>query len=365
MRVRFASLILVLPAFLGCYEPTEGPLPEGRTIYLPDWNYVQGKYFFLINPNDPSSPTGAVTDIHLYLDDKTVYNNVEKGAQPARVWLDPTTKTPSDPATGQFHLLYEGDDKDYVVPNDLNFSFPRIELKTALAPYQTLAVSYRQVINGNTVDVGTFEPAPGDSLDLKMLRPSDEEWGPNNLTQSVWKDVRYLEAKNVYSVGVHDIEPGSMRVDVVHDIAGTGGQNPDFIDNEFHRRTLLLQALGLDQKNNFIPTNRAPDTRIDPEYVDLTNGLILFPDLRPFDPDLADIEGTAIRNRSWPRDLNAERPDTLGWYKDQTSGQPLLSPADVRNREVVPEIYDLKYTELSQTSFDHHLYTIVITLNPY
>ena len=326
-----------------------------RLISVPDWNYVQGKYFFLINPNDPSSPTGAVTDIHLYLDDKTVYNNVEKGAQPARVWLDPTTKTPSDPATGQFHLLYEGDDKDYVVPNDPNFSFPRIELKTALAPNQTLAVSYRQVINGTTVEVGTFLPVPGDTMDLKMLRPSDEEWGPNALTQSVWKDVRFLEAKNVYNLQVHDIEPGSLTLDVVRD-AGT--QNLDNIKNEFNKTTTLLQLLGLDQKNNANTSDRTPDGRIDPEYVDLVNGLIFFPDLRPFDPDLSDIEGNAIRKRSWPREENAERPDTLGWYKDQATQSAVPSNAAERSAEVLPEIYDLKYTELSATSFQHHKYTI-------
>ena len=334
-----------------------------RTISVQDYNYVQGKYFFLINPNDPSATVGTnnpVTSIRLYLDDKDIHNNVELGAASARVWLDPndTTNAPEHmPATGQFHLLHE--EQDYTVVSDLNFSFPRIELKNALSQYQTLAVAYIQTVGGVGETVGTW-PTEVDSttvLYLKMLRPSDEEWGPNDLKQSPWASVRHLEAKNVYSLGVHDIEAGSLTLDIVRDLAGPGGQNPNFIDNEFRKRNTLLQLLGLDQKNNNDPTNRTPDQRIDPEFVDMANGLIFFPDLRPFDPDLADIEGTPVRARSWPRESGAERPDTLGWYKQPGTGLAVLSPA-VRDAEVVPEIYDLKNTELGQTSFQHHIYTI-------
>jgi len=372
LRLRLAALVLSLPIFFGCHdETTEEPTPQGWTAYVQDYNYVQGKYFFLINPNDPSATVGSnnpVTSIRLYLDDKDVKNNVELGAASARVWLDPsdTTNTANPPlATGQFHLLWE--EQDYRVLNDQNFSFPRIELTNALSQYQTLAVAYIQTVGAVSETVGTWPTSLADStivLYLKMLRPSDEEWGPNDLKQSPWASVRFLEAKNVYSIGVHDIEPGTMSVDVVWDIAGEGGQNPNFIDNEFHKRTPLLQVLGLDQKNNNDPTNRTPDARIDPEFVDMQNGLIFLPDLRPFDPDLNDIEGNAVRNRSWPRMAGVERPDTLGWYKDQYLQIPVPSNAAARNSEVVPEIYDLKYTELGQTSYQHHIYAIVVTITP-
>ena len=53
-----------------------------------------------------------------------------------------------------------------------------------------------------------------------------------------------------------------------------------------------------------------------------------------------------------------ERPDTLGWFKDQYSGQPIPSNYAVRGQEVLPEIYDLKYTELTITIPHHHRYTI-------
>ena len=343
-----------------------------RTITVKDYNYVQGKYFFLINPNDPNAPVNKIDniEIRLYLDDNTPNNDVEKGAQPARVWLDPKAKTPTNPVTGiptpvtgHFHQLVKQD--DYTIPNESVFNLPRVELNNPLTPYQTLAVAYIMTVNAVPETVGTwlFPPAGGDSiLDLKMLRPRDDQWGNKDLRFSPWGEARYLEAKNVYNLGVHDVEAGSFIVDVVQDFAGPQGQNPNFIDNEFKKRTPLLQVLGLDQKNNANPSNHTPDTRIDLEYVDLANGLIFLPDLRPFDPDLADIKGTDSRQRSWPR-WEGERPDTLGWYKDY-SGLAAPSPSAVRLQEVVPEIYDLRYTELIQTAVQHHHYTIVLTISP-
>jgi motility/secretion related protein SprA len=334
-----------------------------RTITVKDYNYVQGKYFFLLNPNDPNAPVNKIEniEIRLYLDDNTPNNDVEKGAQPARVWLDPKAKTPASPVTGHFHQLVKQD--DYTIPNESVFSLPRIELNNPLTPYQTLAVAYIMTVNAVPETVGTWVlPAGGDStLDLKMLRPRDDQWGNKDLRESPWGEVRYLEAKNIYSLGVHDIEAGSLIVDIVRDLAGDDGQNFDYIDNEFKRRTPLLQLLGLDQKNN-ISGQRIPDQKIDPEFVDLTNGLIWFPDLRPFDPDVVDIEGskggTGGRARSWPREESAARPDTLGWYKDDSTGAATPSPASVRLEEVTPEIYDLRNSELQSQNTQYHKYTI-------
>ena len=330
-----------------------------RTIRVPDWNYIQGKYFFLVNPNGTVPPPEQVLDVRLYLDDRQVDNNVSQGALPARVWIDPDTtagRNPPTPATGQFYELTENE--NYVLANETNFGFPRIQLTNQLTSDHTLAVAYIQK-TGDVVDtVGTwwpdgYVPASNDSLNLKMLRPSEEQWGSNDLTTSVWAPVRYLEAKNVYSLMAQDIEEGSLTLNVVRDIAGEGGHNPDYIVNEDGKQTPLLQVLGLDQKNNIDPSLRVPDQRIDPEFVDLPNGVLIFPDLRPFDPDVADIEGNTIRERSWPRNSGAERPDILGW---RTVTEP--STEAVRSLEVVPEVYDLKYSRLNIEASDHHIYTI-------
>ena len=317
----------------------------------------------MVDPNGDIYPPERIEAVRLYLDDNVFNNNIEQGAFPARVWIDPEPpreeRVPQPPATGQFHLLIE--QQDYTLTNDINFAFPRIQLNNQLPYNHILAIAYIQSTGGLVDTVGTwwpdnYVPAPPDSLDLKMLRPSEEQWG-----LYVWAPVRYLEAKNVYSLQAQDIDPWSLTLNVVRDIAGAGGQNPDYIENEFGKRTPLLQVLGLDQKNNFDPSNRTPDTRIDPEFVDLADGLLFFPDLRPFDPDLADIEGTAIRTPSWPRQFGKERPDTLGWYKSGDLAVP-SSPAR-RNLEVIPEIYDLHYRALSAAWPEHHLYTIEFSIS--
>jgi hypothetical protein len=352
----FLVAVCTLVAAFGCDESLKIPTqPEGRTIRIADYDYIEGKYFFLFNPNDPNAPTGGITKIHLYLDDKDPRNNQELGALKANLYIDPRNRT-GPTVDGQFHLL--ADQVDYTVPNSQNYGFPMVWLQNFLSPSQTLAVAY---ITAADETVGTWidqqHPIGSDStLVLKMLRPSDDQWG----------DVRYLEAKNVYSLGVHDIEPGSLTVNVVRDIGGEGAQNPDYIDTQDanpKRRTRLLQALGLDQKNNVDTSNRNPDLRIDPEYVDLANGLIFFPDLRPFDPDAADIDGTpGGRQRSWPRDPNVDRPDTLGWHKLGPEAFP--STSDIRSTEVIPEIYNLRWTELTRNNLQHHLYSIVATISP-
>src|SRR6185436_3624752 len=52
-----------------------------RIVRIADWNYVQGKYFFLLNPNGSATQGDApISQIHLYLDDKDVHNNIELGA---------------------------------------------------------------------------------------------------------------------------------------------------------------------------------------------------------------------------------------------------------------------------------------------
>jgi hypothetical protein len=156
------------------------------------------------------------------------------------------------------------------------------------------------------------------------------------------------------------IDPGSLRLEVVLDLAGPQGDNSSTIENEFGQKTPLIEVLGLDQRNNNNPGDRTPDGYVDAEYIDYEKGLLWFPDLRPLDPSLADIEGTAYRARSWPLAPGASRPDTLGWTLDQATGMAVPSSAGVRDRETIPEIYDLLPSELSRTSGDIHIYSIEV-----
>ena len=136
------------------------------------------------------------------------------------------------------------------------------------------------------------------------------------------------------------------------------------------QETPLVEVLGLDQRNNVNTDDRAPDGRMDPEFIDHENGILWFPDLRPFDPSRTDISGiaergTQYRDRSLPvvSAENYERPDTLGWEK-ASDEYPAPSRPETRLLEVVPEIYDLLPNELSLRASEFHIYSIQVTTSP-
>lgn len=341
-----------------------------RVIRINDLQYVRGKYFFL---SDPDSTVPQIVGLRVYVDDRVGINDTQLGAQDAEAWIDPARQTPAGaPYDGSFHLLQE--EEDYQVLNtgsgtgaggDTRLrSMPILVLTNPLSPNHVLAVAYRQLVGADTVDVGTFTDfQPGETLQLKMIRPGEDSWGTdtrNNIAFSTWAPVRRLELKNVYDLRSRNIEKDSFELRIVQDVAGEGGSNPETITNEFRKSTPLLQVLGLDQKNNANPSNRTPDGLVDQEYIDLDNGLLFFPDLRPFDPSLTDIQGNGFRQRSWPVPAGATRPDTLGWKL--VNGEPRESGDPWRSQETVPEIYDLLPNTLDREAGDFHIYTIEATV---
>ena len=116
-------------------------------------------------------------------------------------------------------------------------------------------------------------------------------------------------------------------------------------------QTPLIQVLGLDQRDNHDASSRVPDGLVDPEYINYDEGRLWFPDLRPFDPGPADVQGNDYRARSWPKvtglsrpDLS--RPDTLGWRPGRRTA--VRSSEQVLAEETAPEIYDLRPDVLSR-----------------
>jgi hypothetical protein len=349
---------------IGCSDNSTGtPTPQFR--YINDTQFLRGTYFFIADPD--SAPQPQVIYLHVYLDDRTASNDVELGAQITQAWIDPALRTPAGaPLVGAFHLLQEN--TDYRLLNAAGngtglASVPVLALTTPLFPNHVLAVAYRGLVGSDTVEVGTLTPpASGDTLQLKMIRPGTDDWSSTDLTKSEWAPVRRLEMRNVYSLGGKDIDMSSFDLRIVRDVAGDGGNNPFTITNEYGVTTPLIQVLGLDQENNADPLDRTPDGKVDPEYVDLQRGLLFFPDLRPFDPGLADIAGTPFRPRSWPVAAGASRPDTLGWRLE--NGQAVPSEVSVRSRETIPQIYDLLPRILDIDADEYHIYNLEVTIRP-
>ncbi len=328
---------------------------------IDDTGFLSGKYFFISDPDSAAIPTVESRNIRVYLDDKDLNNNSTLGARAAQVWLDPNRRTPQEPYEGQFHLLQPED--DYVVYNNQNFTQPLLVLKNGVSPNQVLATAYVPTGGASLDTVGSFAPGDADVLQLKMIRPDGLTWGTDSLAVSVWAPARRLELKNVYSLGARSIDPTSFELRVERDI---GGSNPTDLTNEWGTKTPLIQILGLDQRNNNDRSDFTPDGLIDSDYIDYEQGLLFFPDLRPFDPSAVDISGApGVRARSWPIGATGCRPDTLGWRlvspvpceQQTTQGVPMRSATD----ETVPEIYDLRVDRLSTQASKFHLYTIVAT----
>jgi len=361
------SLIGVAIPLIGCSDnPTTANGPT--TLYTQDWQYYRGKYFFLVDP-DSSSPV-TVSEIYVYLDDNNPLNNVELGARPARAWLDPEAKTPTTPVEGEFHLLEQGRDYELRTSDALPQGQEVLVLTTWVGETQVLAVAYSGEVNGQPVEVGSLNlnpPNSPDTLDLKILHPSQDVWGTVDLTQSPWAPARKLELKNIYNLGVRNSDPERLHVRIVRDVAGDGGDHPATLENEFGVVTPLIEVLGLDQRNNLDPANLVPDGEVDPEYIDYGSGILFFPDLRPFDPNLADIAGTAYRERSWPVVAGTSRPDTLGWYLNGTTDSPERSGSEVRDMETSPDLYDVRFDQIVRSvtlpGAGIHVYSLEVTLD--
>jgi hypothetical protein len=354
-----AGSALLGAVLVGCSDNpavTDNP----PTTYVQDWQYLASRYFFLTDP-DGESPV-VLDELFVFLDDRNPIDDVDLGALPGRAWLDPAQRTPAYGYLGMFHLLQQ--DIDYEVDTFGPDGLPYLRLRAPMSLEGVLAVAYSGEVNGDSVEVGTRYGswASGDTLELKMLRPGSEDWGTVDLTLSPWAPARRLELKNIYSLGMNRIDPVSLHVRIVRDVAGPGGDNPPTLLNEFGVTTPLLEVLGLDQVDNAHPSDLVPDGEVDSRYIDYENGLLFFPDLRPFDPGLADISGTAHRERSWPEIPTAGRPDTLGWYLGP-GAVPTPSTSAVREMETVPAIYDTRLDALALTHEDVHVYTLEVTLD--
>ncbi len=361
---------------------------SSRTVQ--DNNFQARRYFLLYDPNEPI-PTIVDGSLRVYLDDRNLDNNNELGARTARVWLtpglfddagnlvDPVAAgiptydvTPDVPYRGWFHLLNPVEDYN-IFTNDA-WTLPYLELRSPLSPDQVMAVSYViELPQGGTVRIGNTV-LEADSLDLRMIRPGVgvDGWEAD-LTQGPWAPARRLELKNVYNLGGRNLDANDFELAI--EIDG-GGNNAVVLTNEFGETTSLLEVLGLDQRDNLVGDRFEPDGKVDPEYIDYENGLLFFPDFRPFDPEPEDIAGpnpldfavqgaVRLRERSWPIQTNAHRPDTLGWTFDPAGAtayeQIAPSSQDAVERETVPGIYDLRSDVLSSRQATNHKYNIVST----
>jgi len=317
---------------------------EVNTISRDDLDFVHAKYFFLRDPD--LCPWWVKDDsLYVFLDDKQRSNDIELGARPAKVTVGGLDRNPpaggDGVASGNFHLLKAGPEEDYVIQREVYTGQPILVLNRALGENEILAVSYRGVemapgpdlqLVQTTIPVERvgFIPSNLDTLSLKMVRAGSDVNANGDLTQGPWASTRNLELKNVYDLQARSIERGSLQLVIRR--KGTNGTevNPDRLDG-----ITFLERTGLDlgRLTGTGSTAAGPDDEIDPGLVNYADGVLFFPDLRPFDPDSIDLGFTPASCGNFRYWRFHPQPPTL---KERTSANTL--PFDDAYR--APRVYD-------------------------
>ncbi|NKB70423.1 MAG: hypothetical protein GKR89_25415 [Candidatus Latescibacteria bacterium] len=263
------------------------------TVGLADYQYVRNKFFYLdhlyrdrlqdfrkiaqggggdLDPDDFIDEVSLV----VYINDFNTRNDPEKQARPGIALVDTQYTNRRDKIWGQdvvaegagfreegtWHLL---DPDQYSLVGGGGY----IILEQNINERHALAVSFR------TASGEQFGQTQGDTLQLKLIKPRDAR--PRFPT---WN----LEWKNVYQIATgfstgRRFDRKTIEVQVFKEVPGREPQASQSGDS-------YLELLGLDREGQDPGT--PPDRLIDANYAGLDEfrGLLIFPDQRPFDPQV-------------------------------------------------------------------------------
>ncbi len=173
-------------------------------------------------------------------------------------------------------------------PNEYYFhkELGYIGLRQPISDDEVLAVAYEYTFNGQRFQVGELTENYQDIEDnevifLKMLRPSSIQ------TEIPTWD---LMMKNVYSLGVNQINEEGFRLQVIYKDDATGQDRPIITEGINTRNQPLVQLLNADQLNSKLDPQ--PDGNFDfVEGVTIESqyGILIFPALEPFGSSLENL----------------------------------------------------------------------------
>jgi cell surface protein SprA len=265
-----------------------GASEEGSRIR--DYQYKKGSYYFLDDiyrenywklRSKETGELGAdvrniITDIELY---KSEAGYQERYSESIRGWaiakdndptwtisLQDTSINDADHYLGYFIRLEKN--RDYFVHPELGY----INMTVPLTDGQVLAVAYRDSSGRIQGDIA-FNPDEENTVVLRLLknqrpRPSDKIWN--------------LEWKHVYSLGQRNISKDGFEAHIYYE-PSSGDPQETYTFSDGTKMT-WLQIFGLDRINE--SGEAKPDNLIDDldNILNLADGEIWFPDIRPFDP---------------------------------------------------------------------------------
>jgi len=274
--------------------PARAAAYERIRVY--DLDYIHRTFYFI--SDHPLQWDRA--SLHVFFDDADPRNSASEVRGIAR--LDPTAP-PDTGATGQtghnpqirgsFTVLTPGVDYDLIFPYVAYgpAELPVIRLRTPLPPIAMLGVTYVEKVDGHPVAVGNpnrfvVDPTLGKNADeylLKLIGPSPEMMpelpGGRYDHDAPWYPTLRYELRNFYALARRNIARDDLTLKVRHLDAAY------FIDPDTYQGKPFLELLGLDQHGPTIID--PPDGKVDYNFIDVENGILLFPDLHPFAPDTA------------------------------------------------------------------------------
>lgn len=331
-----------------------------------DKDYEPRKYFFLSDPDSLPGIRVLATDLQVFVSTRDVASDLRQGKDVKTAYLSVTGD--GQGARIKTDMVRWTQNEDYYFVTSDRTPYPILVLRNSLNDDSRLAVSYRITAESGAVvqNVGNyFTRAEGDTLQLKMIKPGLDDVKTDNVTVGDWAATRRLEMKNVYNLGARNIDPNALNIQVHLD----SGNFPTDLNGVSY-----LEILGLDLVNNLTlaaredsaqygPQERGPDGKIDTRYIDLENGLLFMPDLRPFDPSRVDLLGAPglrapSRDRprrkalGWKR-LNGQDgfPYGVNWEKLPPAETAQEANADIYDRRDVRDLYRKYYIAGSFRAF--------------
>jgi len=175
----------------------------------------------------------------------------------------------------------------------LNAQLGFITLQRQLQPDEALAVSFEYTYNGKVYKVGELTEdysvkAATDVIYLKMLRPASiMPHDPSGRILPSWN----LMMKNIYSLGMTNLNRTGFQLRVIYRDDHTGIDNPQLQDGDPSvRKQQLISMIGLDRLDPY--NDVQPDGNFD--YIEgitinSTTGQVIIPRLEPFNTPLREL----------------------------------------------------------------------------
>ena len=265
---KWLCLVICSAACLSCGgDKAQSPARYNEfTISLRDYDYAENRRFDL----------GRIGD-SVYLKPGDTIKALILFVSPGRVWdahavaftdIQHPELYPGDTIAGTVRNLLPWDDYQlvsYATPPYVSFG------RDIAYSLGSEVVAYFMSVNGNgrSLQFGDTTTSP---MCLQLLRTPNQPLD-SPLDQAVWK--------NIYDLQMYDIDPRLFVADI---FKGPQGTENDRTNPNNQNGVPYLQLLGLDK---YDPRgDEFPDGRIDAEFgvIDLSQGLLIFPDRRPFDP---------------------------------------------------------------------------------